>query len=423
MSEIAIKVNHLGKRYRIGQREQYNTFRDAIIDTIKAPYRLFRNSDDGSNGSEYFYALKDISFEVPQGEIVGIIGGNGAGKSTLLKILSRITSPTVGSVVLHGRVGSLLEVGTGFHSELTGRENIFLSGSILGMRRREIVDKFDEIVKFAEIEKFLDTPVKRYSSGMYVRLAFAVAAHLDPEILLVDEVLAVGDAAFQKKCLGKMDEVAKGGRTVLFVSHQMDMIRSLCNKCVLLNRGCVETFDESDIAISKYLAFIKSDKKKSSFELGDDKSLIIQILSGRSIDKNGKIKDRFDVFDPIILELNYVVRKPTQGSIIKIEIKRNNQPLFWSFDSDLKPEVLDLRDSGMYISRIELPCPLLKPGRYSVSVGTGIANSQSIQDISDCFLFDVELLSKPSTFMSYAEKRPGMIALPLNWKSKKFNDV
>src|SRR5208337_1864272 len=231
---IAIRVKHLSKQYRLGgPQEPYHTFRDAIVNSIRAPLMVFHRKPP----VEGFWALKDVSFEVEQGEVIGIIGRNGAGKSTLLKILSRITSPTEGTVELHGRVGSLLEVGTGFHPELTGRENIYLSGSILGMKRREIDAKLDDIVKFSEIEKFLDTPVKRYSSGMYVRLAFAVAAHLEPEILLVDEVLSVGDASFQKKCLGKMGDVAREGRTVLFVSHNMNAIASLCNKAIFLSEG------------------------------------------------------------------------------------------------------------------------------------------------------------------------------------------
>lgn len=246
----AIRVSRLGKQYRLGgPQERYLTFRDAIVNSLKAPGKAFRPGTP----DETFWALKDVSFEVEQGEVVGIIGRNGAGKSTLLKILSRITPPTEGTVEIHGRVGSLLEVGTGFHPEMTGRENIFLNGSILGMRKAEIEEKFDEIVKFSEIEKFLDTPVKRYSSGMYVRLAFAVAAHLEPEILLVDEVLAVGDAAFQKKCLGKMGEVAKEGRTVLFVSHNMAAVQNLCKKAVLINEGKLVGFDQTDRIISQYL--------------------------------------------------------------------------------------------------------------------------------------------------------------------------
>src|ERR1700753_2357490 len=239
MTDIAIRCENLGKQYRIGERERYKALRDTIADTISAPFRRLksiRNPQPSTRNSE-FWALKDVSFEVKRGEVVGIIGRNGAGKSTLLKVLSRITAPTTGEGQIHGRVGSLLEVGTGFHPELTGRENIFLNGAILGMKKIEIERKFDEIVAFAEIEKFIDTPVKRYSSGMYVRLAFAVAAHLEPAILIVDEVLAVGDSAFQKKCLGQMKKVSREGRTVLFVSHQMSAISQLCSRVVLLKNG------------------------------------------------------------------------------------------------------------------------------------------------------------------------------------------
>ena len=250
MSEAVITVRGLSKLYRIGaRRDPYRTFRDAITEAVTKPFR--RNS---TSPEETIWALKDVSFDIQQGEVVGVIGRNGAGKSTLLKILSEITYPTEGRVEIRGRVGSLLEVGTGFHPELTGRENIFLNGAILGMRRGEIHRKFDEIVAFAEVEKFIDTPVKRYSSGMYVRLAFAVAAHLEPEILLVDEVLAVGDVQFQKKCLGKMSEVARGaGRTILFVSHNMAAVEALCTKCILLDQGHLAAWGDTEATIGQYL--------------------------------------------------------------------------------------------------------------------------------------------------------------------------
>jgi lipopolysaccharide transport system ATP-binding protein len=257
MPSPIIKVNNLSKRYRIGAVEKGKTFREVLMDGISAPFRnlgrlrsltRFKNGDE----ADVIWALKDVSFEVNEGEVLGIIGRNGAGKTTILKILSRITEPTSGYAEIHGRVSSLLEVGTGFHPELTGRENIFLNGAILGMRKREIEQKFDEIVAFSEIEKFLDTPVKRYSSGMYVRLAFAIAAHLEPEVLLVDEVLAVGDIAFQKKCLEKMEEVAKGGRTVLFISHNMGAIRSLCGSAVWLDNGQIVKKGPVDEVVRDY---------------------------------------------------------------------------------------------------------------------------------------------------------------------------
>ncbi len=264
MNDVVIRVEGLSKRYRIGKRQRYRTLREVLTDTFYEPiHRLSSfakqpstNEDERRARSEgWIWALKEVSFIVKQGEVVGIIGRNGAGKSTLLKIASRITKPTEGYAEVHGRVGSLLEVGTGFHSELTGRENIYLNGAILGMKRYEINRKFDEIVDFAETEKFLDTPVKRYSSGMFVRLAFAVAAHLEPEILMVDEVLAVGDIQFQKKCLGKMHDIsASQGRTVLFVSHNMDAIQRLCSKCMMLEDGQLIAYDNTASTIARYLS-------------------------------------------------------------------------------------------------------------------------------------------------------------------------
>jgi lipopolysaccharide transport system ATP-binding protein len=255
MSDVAIRVEGLGKQYRLGGRGTYQTLRERINGLCAAPLRRFRKRAGApGRAAAAFWALKDVSFEVKQGEVLGIIGRNGAGKSTLLKVLSRITEPTEGEADLCGRVGSLLEVGTGFHQELTGRENVYLNGAILGMRRAEIAARFDEIVAFAEVEKFVDTPVKHYSSGMYMRLAFAVAAHLSPEILIVDEVLAVGDAEFQKKCLGKMGEVARGGRTVLFVSHNMGAIQSLCGRAVILQQGRALLIGPTAEVVPQYLA-------------------------------------------------------------------------------------------------------------------------------------------------------------------------
>ena len=251
MNDIAIRVENLSKQYKIGVRNRHDTLRDLLMGGLKS---MFSRNGAVPERNDTFWALRGISFEIKQGEVAGIIGRNGAGKSTLLKILSRITEPTEGEAKIHGRVASLLEVGTGFHSELTGRENIYLNGSILGMKRAEIDHKFDEIVAFSEVERFIDTPVKRYSSGMYVRLAFAVAAHLEPEILIVDEVLAVGDIAFQKKCLGKMDAVAREGRTVLFVSHNMATMQALCQRLFLLEDGKVKLNGEPHAVISHYVS-------------------------------------------------------------------------------------------------------------------------------------------------------------------------
>jgi lipopolysaccharide transport system ATP-binding protein len=262
MSRLAIQIQGIGKQYWLNQEDHtYKALRDVVTDAVKRPFEAIRaaasgrgrTNDPGRARKSKFWALRDISFNVEQGEVIGIIGRNGAGKSTLLKVLTRITEPTTGRAEIHGRVGSLLEVGTGFHPELSGRENVYMNGSILGMRRAEIDRKFDEIIAFAEVEKFVDTPVKRYSSGMYMRLAFAVAAHLEPEVLFIDEVLAVGDAAFQRKCLGKMDEISRHGRSVLFVSHNMSAVQSLCTRAVWLHGGRVEAIGETRSVVGSYL--------------------------------------------------------------------------------------------------------------------------------------------------------------------------
>ncbi len=276
MSELAVRVEGLGKEYRLGaERERYSTLRDQLHKLASAPFRALLGRGERSEQNPPFWALKDVSFEVRPGEVVGIIGRNGAGKSTLLKILSRITEPTEGEVDISGRVGSLLEVGTGFHPELTGQENVYLNGAILGMRRAEIARKFDEIVAFAEVEKFIDTPVKHYSSGMYMRLAFAVAAHLEPEILIVDEVLAVGDTQFQKRCLGKMGDVAKGGRTVVIVSHQLGMIETLCKNAIYLVQGRVHQFGPVGDIVREYVT------KSSTLSTNGDISTMFRTGNGK----------------------------------------------------------------------------------------------------------------------------------------------
>jgi ABC-type polysaccharide/polyol phosphate transport system ATPase subunit len=264
MSDIAIHAENLGKQYRIGDRARYLALRDVLAKTVKAPMRMFQRSASNAscNGAGTIWALKEASFEVREGEVVGLVGRNGAGKSTLLKILARVTKPTEGIAKVHGRLGSLLEVGTGFHTELNGRENVYLSGAILGMKKREIAQKFDEIVAFAEVEKFIDTPLKHYSTGMQMRLAFAVAAHLDPEILLVDEVLAVGDLAFQKKCLGKMGDVARSGRTIIFVSHSLTQIRRLCERAMWIDAGRVRMSGPTGEVVGSYESDVADSQAK-----------------------------------------------------------------------------------------------------------------------------------------------------------------
>jgi len=337
MSDIAIRVEHLSKLYCIGAlQRRHDTLRDQITDALTAPFRRLKNPQSAIRNpqSNYIWALKDVSFEVRRGEVVGIIGRNGAGKTTLLKVLSRITKPTEGRAEIHGRVGSLLEVGTGFHPELTGRENIYLNGAILGMKKAEIDRKFDEIVDFAEIEKFLDTPVKHYSSGMYVRLAFAVAAHLEPEILLVDEVLAVGDAAFQKKCLGKMGDVAREGRTVLFVSHNMAAIQALCKEAMwlkegrLFNLGCVED------VVTKYQQSVLSGitsvpLKVRTDRQGDGSARVTSVLVA---DADGK-----EVITPLSrlkVTLEYESKEWLVHPVFLIGIYDHNNTGVFYFDSD-----------------------------------------------------------------------------------------
>ena len=303
MSDIAIKVENLSKLYHIGRAQQrHDTLRDLLMDVIRSPFQ--KNSKEESNS---IWALKDVSFEVRHGEVMGIVGPNGAGKSTLLKLLALITEPTGGRAVINGRVGSLLEVGAGFHPELTGRENIYLYGAILGMRRVEIERKFDEIIAFSEIEKFLDTPVKRYSSGMYVRLAFAVAAHMEPEILLVDEVLAVGDAAFQKKCLGKMGDVATTGRTVLFVSHNLIALQSLCQRAIWLQNGQKQMEGEAPQVVADYL---KSNASVQTEHVWDDVEIapgndVVRLHRMRVRPKNGSPSDPITMQTPFTIEVEF----------------------------------------------------------------------------------------------------------------------
>jgi lipopolysaccharide transport system ATP-binding protein len=317
MSHKVIKVNHLSKRYRIGAAEKgYKTFRELIMDGISAPVRnLIRlrslTSFKNSNEEDIIWALNDVSFEVEEGEVLGFIGRNGAGKSTLLKILSRITEPTSGSIEMRGKSSSLLEVGTGFHPELTGRENIFLNGAILGMKKRKIERKFDEIVEFSEVKEFLDTPVKRYSSGMQVRLAFAVAAHLEPDILVVDEVLAVGDTAFQKKCLGKMEDIAGKGRTVLVVSHNMTLVNRLCQRTILLEHGKIVEDGPTHKVVQRYLGSGLSTPAERTWENiqsapGDD---VVRLRAIRAKNSQGEVTAEFNIQEPVYIEMEFSVLK------------------------------------------------------------------------------------------------------------------
>jgi lipopolysaccharide transport system ATP-binding protein len=335
MSELAIQCVNLSKRYRIGERQSYGTLRDTITNAVASPLRRLRASaqhhaEPNGNNRPVLLALDDVSFEVHHGEVVGIIGRNGAGKSTLLKILSRVTKPSEGYIKLNGRVGSLLEVGTGFHPELTGRENIYLNGAILGMKKAEIDRNFDEIVAFAEVEKFIDTPVKRYSSGMYMRLAFSVAAHLEPEILIVDEVLAVGDAAFQKKCLGKMDDAAKAGRTVLFVSHNMGAIQRLCSRCLLLDSGRLSIEGDPRTVVPEYLNLAYSNRQSELLNTrGQDCEIRLSVT-----DERGEPTRIWYFGQKLTVKITILTRIPLVRPAVDISFHSDTQARLFALQSD-----------------------------------------------------------------------------------------
>ena len=369
MSSPIITVENLGKCYRIQhqQRERYTALRDVLTNKVKSLFRPQTSDFRSQTSEEDFWALKDVSFEIKQGDVVGIIGRNGAGKSTLLKILSRITEPTEGRVTLRGRVASLLEVGTGFHPELTGRENIFLNGAILGMTRAEIRGKFDEIVAFAEVEKFLDTPVKRYSSGMYVRLAFAVAAHLEPEILVVDEVLAVGDAQFQKKCLGKMQDVAQGeGRTVLFVSHNIGAVSTLCTQGIFLKSGRLGLAGDMQAVIHAYMA----DCVDQGFEVrfadndpsaGDD---VVRVRGAQIRGPSDKLQGSINVSECAWVEVDYELMRPSPSPRINLHFCTEDGA--YAFASIENTE--GRQNPGKYRCRMRLPANFLNGKNYIISI-------------------------------------------------------
>ncbi len=369
MSNTAIRIDGLSKKYRIRhRRDPYVALRDVIADKARGIFRPPLVKSAGP-AVEDFWALKDISFEVKRGEVVGIIGRNGAGKSTLLKVISRITEPNEGRIVLDGRVASMLEVGTGFHPELTGRENIFLNGAILGMRRAEIARRFDEIVAFAGVETFLDTPVKRFSSGMYLRLAFAVAAHLETETLIVDEVLAVGDAEFQKKCLGKMSEVARGGRTVLFVSHNMSAIRRLTGRCILLDRGRLALDAPAEQAIDRYLAQAADGLDGGVFVRDaqpPDRPFQVRRVTMRR-EPGGTPVARFDCDHEILVCIDYAATRKVPGLYGYMTLQRLDGTVVYEGDStDAGVDPLDRLEAGGGTLHVAIPARVLGPGTYQV---------------------------------------------------------
>ncbi len=392
MSNSIIFVDNLSKIYRIGAKERVNrTFRETLTDLVTSPARNLRqlrrltkfdpNETDKMSSSsqselDFIWALKGISFKVNEGNIVGIIGKNGAGKSTLLKILSRITEPTSGEVTLEGRVSSLLEVGTGFHPELTGRDNIYLNGTILGMRKNEIDRKFDEIVAFSEIEKFLDTPVKRYSSGMYVRLAFAVAAHLESEILLVDEVLAVGDASFQKKCLGKMNEISsQEGRTILFVSHNMPAVRKFCQRGILLDSGHINVDDDVNTVINRYLEWDSTTASSRKWAVDNPGNHSIKILSVRLLDGNGEETSLVNISEGLLVEITFEVTEEDvipQFSMILLDAEGNSA--FSSLNNKDNDDYGNPMPKGIYRTICTIHGNLLNAGRFFVTIAGFVDN-------------------------------------------------
>jgi lipopolysaccharide transport system ATP-binding protein len=421
MSDAIISVYGLGKKYQLGGVTR--TLRETLVDLGRAPINWLRGRR--APAPEPFWALRDVSFEVPAGETVGIIGRNGAGKSTTLKILSRITAPTTGEVRLRGKVASLLEVGTGFHSELSGRENIFLNGAIMGMSRREVRRRFDEIVAFAEVEKFLDTPVKRYSSGMYVRLAFAVAAHLEPEILIVDEVLAVGDAEFQRKCLGKMETVASGGRTVLFVSHNMAAVSRLCKRGILLSHGGVAADGPISSVVSTYIGgtlgetpasvdFVRQGRAPGS----DD----VRLLSAR-IASEGLGGIELDIRRPLRVEIEFEVLRQQYPLSPNVHVfNAEGQCVFVSSDA-YTPEYKQPRAPGRYRATLEIPGNFMSEGMFSLDVAISTMTPLLVH-VHERGLLTFNVVDPgegDSLRADYAGDIPGAVRPKLPWKTERLD--
>jgi lipopolysaccharide transport system ATP-binding protein len=426
MATPAIRIEGLGKRYRVGGYKPYRSLREALTSAALLPVRAVRR--DGTNGSgsrarDHIWALRDVSLDIQPGEIVGVVGRNGAGKSTLLKIVSRVTEPTEGEVELWGRVGSLLEVGTGFHHELSGRENIFLSGAILGMTRREIQRKFDEIVEFAELERFIDTPVKRYSSGMFMRLGFAVAAHLESEILLVDEVLAVGDADFQKRCLGKIDDVAGEGRTVFFVSHNMTSVNRLCTRAVMLTDGRLVADGPSSDVVARYLRTGTEENGERTWRNPLDGPGNEKIrLAGVRISSQGTARGLVDIDQSVSIEVEYWnLREGSKNLGVSVQLLDAVGNIVFATSSTPHANALEEewfarpRPIGLYRSTLEIPANFLNAGRYHVSVyvvsfSPTITEAQAAEVVA-FDVFDTGVMREPGASGTW----PGAVRPRLPW--------
>ena len=430
--DFAITAENISKLYRIGViDETQDTFGRVLIDLVKSPIRNYRkyrslyNFDDvngdhasDNNSKDILWALRNVSFSVKEGEVLGIIGKNGAGKSTLLKILSRITEPTTGKVIFKGRISSLLEVGTGFHPELTGRENIYLNGTILGMRKKEVDLKIDQIIDFSGVEKFIDTPVKRYSSGMGVRLAFSVAAHLEPEILIIDEVLAVGDAQFQRKCLGKMDNVAKEGRTVVFVSHNMSAINQLCSRVLLLEDGQITLNDRPEKVISHYLMDGKSADSNWNLPLDERDKSEIQIYRVSIVAKNNDMTTTLQYDENFSIEISCDIGSEIEDLVIMCRVSDTyGNILFTSWDTDAVNADCRHRVPGKYISTCKIVGSFLKPGVYLVSVCAFVPKVKIFHSHENILSFEIT----PIGYRLNPE-RQGVVAPILDWEIRSHHE-
>lgn len=423
MNDVVIRVENVSKTYRLGLINHGTLRQDlqswwATIRGREDPNRLVDLYSEERNRlkGDLFYALDNVSFEVKKGERIGIIGKNGAGKSTVLKIISRVTAPSEGRVRINGRIASLLEVGTGFHPELTGRENIYLNGAILGMSKAEITNKFDEIVDFADIRDFIDTPVKRYSSGMYVRLAFAVAAHLEPEILIIDEVLAVGDTAFQKKCLGKMSKVSREGKTILFVSHNLAAVKQLCPRSLLIRDGKIIADGPTENIIDEYLLQSGSVDGITEASFDEDREKEAQLRKIRVVSQEGKSKYKFSCDEPVILELEMQFHKKIPGLYGYLTISRSDGILVMQSDSfDSPPNPLDDVEIGTHIFTITIPARSLAPNKYTVYLNftSNKARSWNVDTPRTVCSFELEDFTS-----SRGNRRQGFFSMMLEWKEK-----
>jgi lipopolysaccharide transport system ATP-binding protein len=417
MSDFAVRTVGLGKMYRIGgERAAYGTLRDALSHAVKRPIERLRSPGAATHTSDDLWALRDVDLQVRHGEALGVIGRNGAGKTTLLKVLSRITEPTEGRVEIRGRVASLLEVGTGFHPELTGRENIQLNGAILGMTRAEIKGRFDEIVEFSGISRFLDTPVKRYSSGMFVRLAFAVAAHLEPETLIVDEVLAVGDMEFQKKCLGKMEDIAGHGRTVIFVSHNMLAIRSLCRTAIQLEAGRVINSGEAGTVVADYLAQEAGTDASVKWGPGEgpgDED--VRLLSLQVLDSSGEVGNLVSSAEPFSVRMEFELVRTDDALCVGFDLASSDGVIVLrSYQTDLEPERWPRLDVGHCAIECTIPPGLLNAGSYSILPRVSLHCVRWIVHTEAAVSFEVHLDHAVSPYGQFV--RPGIIAPLLEWR-------